>query len=122
MLPALGLEQLNERDRFGRAPLHILANNRKEGTLKAAMIAQLCEARADVNIKGNRGVTPLHKAVATSAELQIRALVHCGADLGERNDSGTTPWDASWNNRRIRELLNQVQAAPGAGVTGEGRF
>ncbi len=122
LLPALGREVLDERNRYGWTALRLLANNAQQGERKAAMITQLVEARADVNVRGNRGGAPLHKACSTAALEQVKALVHNGADCNARNERGTTPWDQTWNNSSVRELMNKLQAARGAGVTGEGRF
>ena len=122
LLPAVEREALDEPNRYGWTALHLLANNAQNGARKAAMITQLVEARADVNVRGRRGATPLHKACATAALEQVKALVHNGADCNARNERGTTPWDQTWNNSSVRELMNKLQAARGAGVTGEGRF
>ena len=106
----------------GWTALHLLANNAQQGERKAAMIAQLAEARADVNVRGNRGATPLHKACATAGLEQAKVLVHHGADCNARDDNGTTPWDQTCNNRELRHFMNTLQAARGHGVTGKGRF
>ncbi len=122
LLPALARETLDEPNRYGWAALRILADNAQNGERKVAMFTQLVEARADVNVRGSRGTTPLHKACATSALEQVRALVRLGGDCNAAGDGGTTPWDQTWNNSSVRELMNKLQAARGAGVTGEGRF
>ena len=114
-------EQLNEKDRWGWSPLHVLANNNVEGVRKAAMIHQIVEAGGDVNILGNRGATPLLKASSTGAMEQVRLLMQIGADPDLPDETGATPWDNAWHNRALANYLNSVQAAPGKGVSGKGR-
>ena len=112
---------VNERDRHGWAPLHILAQNRSNEEEKTNMIAALLDSGADVNLKGNRGATPLFKAASTAAISQARELLAWGADPNEPNDDGATPLDATWANRECRRLILRKGGRKGAGVTGKGR-
>ena len=85
------------------------------------MIRLLCEARADVNIRGNRGATPVFKAASTSALGQLEALLKNGADPNLPNDEGTTPLDACWHNKEVSTFLYRNGGEEGKGVTGKGR-
>ena len=109
------------RNQHGWAPLHILANNNQEGETKAQMIRQIVQARAQVDVVGNRGATPLRKAASTAALSQLRMLMELGADTNYTNDHGTTIYDETWHNSRVRDILDQVLAERGAGVSGVGR-
>ena len=113
--------RIDEFDQYGWAPLHILAQNKDHAQEKCDMIRLLCEARADVNIRGNRGATPLFKAASTSALGQLEALLNCRADPNTPNNEGTTALDATWHNNEVYEFLYRRGGEKGKGVTGKGR-
>ena len=94
MLPVLATPQLDQRDRYGWAPLHMLANNASSGEVKTQMIQQLVRAAADVDVLGNRGATPLHKAAGSAAISQVLMLLQLGADLDAQAAGGRAPRDA----------------------------
>ena len=112
---------VNQKDVHGWAPLHILAQNKSNEEEKCQMIEMLVDSGADVNLKGNRGATPLFKAASTAAISQARELLAWGADPNEPNDDGTTPLDATWANRECKRLLLRKGGRKGEGVTGKGR-
>ena len=112
---------LKVKDRYGWAPLHILAQNKKNAQEKCDMITMLLEARAEVDVRGNRGATPLFKAAGTGASAQAALLLQAGADVNLTNDEGTTAYDASWANAETRAVVQAKGGRKGAGTTGEGR-
>ena len=108
-------ESLHEKDTWGWAPLHILAQNKAHEKDKCDMLSLLLEAEADPTIRGNRGATPLFKAASTAAKSQLQLLLASGVDPNEPNDEGTTPLDASWANRECKQLLVQSGGHKGDG-------
>ena len=112
---------LNDRGTYGWAPLHILAPNKNNAVAKTEMIGLLLDNRADPNIRGNRGATPLFKAAGTAAKSQMVRLLQGGADPNLANEDGVTPLDSTWANRDCREVLSRKGGRKGSGVTGKGR-
>jgi len=55
------------------------------------LIKQLTDSDIDVNVKRNRGETPLHIAARFSYYEVAKLLISNGADVNVRNDSGLTP-------------------------------
>ena len=121
LLPHTTATSLNERGAYGWAPLHILAQNKNNGDDKCEMMRLLLEARADPDVRGRRGATPLFKAAGTAAISQARVLLQYGADVNLANEDGTTPLDATWANRECRDVIRDEGGLKGDGVTGKGR-
>jgi ankyrin repeat protein len=110
---------------------------------KAAMFGEIEPAKqaiadgADVNAKGERGLTPLHFAVVAALDSGdnkvIELLIANGADVNAKDDSGLTPLDsvkrlseAATLVKRLRELQGKTDDIPVAdllrkhgGKTGE---
>ena len=110
---------------------------------KAAMFGEIEPAKqaiadgADVNVKGERGLTPLHFAVVAALDSGdnkvIELLIANGADVNAKDDSGLTPLDsvkrlseAATLVKRLRELQGKTDDIPVAdllrkhgGKTGE---
>ena len=85
------------------------------------MVAQLCQAKADVEVIKKKGATPLMVAAATSQFAQVEALMENGADPNNCDTEGATVLDMAWNNRAMQKTLTDTAARIGAGVSGSGR-
>ena len=116
-------ELVNRKNQYGWAPLHILCSGgrRDSQDARAGMVAQLCEAMADVEVIKRKGVTPLMVAAATSQFAQAEALMLNGADPNNCDTEGATCLDLVWNNRALQQKLTDTAARIGAGVSGSGR-
>ena len=112
---------VNRRNIYDWTPLHILANGGANADARAGMIAQLCQAKADVEARKRNGTTPLMVASATSQFAQAEILMLNGANPNNRDNSGATCRDLSWNNRQMQELLVNTAARLGEGASGVGR-
>ena len=55
------------------------------------LIKQLTDSNIDVNVKRDRGETPLHIAAIFSRYQIAKLLISKGADVNARNDDGFTP-------------------------------
>ena len=66
-------------------PLHYAANTH------ADMIQLLIEHGADVDVRDDKGKTPLHCAAVTANLENMRALLENGADVNAVDDEGNTP-------------------------------
>ena len=113
---------VNAPNKYGWAPLHILANGKDKHGVVGGMVRNLIRARADVAIKRARGMTPLHVAASTGNESVASALMALGADPSQPNDEGTTALDLAWNNRSVYNVLSDAGSAEGVGATGTGRL
>ena len=112
---------MNRKNKYGRAPLHILCSGGHEQQARAGMVAQLCQAKADVEATKKNGTTPLMVASATSELLQAEALMHNGADPNNCDENGATCLDVAWNNQKMQQLLVDTAAELGKGASGAGR-
>ena len=56
-----------------------------------AVVAQLLEARANVNRANNSGATPLFHAARRGYDAVVAQLVRAGADVNRANEGGETP-------------------------------
>ena len=84
------------RNRRGAEPLHAAAVGSPGSAVfkpqaQAATIACLIAAGADPNAGDISGVTPLHRAVRTRCAAAVKTLLDHGADVGRKNNSGSTP-------------------------------
>jgi len=121
--PSRRTDLANRKNRWGWSPLHILCSGGSRNTMdaRAGMVAQLCEAKADVEVIKKKGVTPLMVAAATSQFAQAVALMENGADPNNCDTEGATCLDMAWNNRAMQKTLTDTAARIGAGVSGSGR-
>ncbi len=96
---------------------------------KAAMFGEIEPAKqaiadgADVNAKGERGLTPLHFAVVAALDSGdnkvIELLIANGADVNAKDDSGLTPLDsvkrlseAAAIAKKLRAILGKTDDIP----------
>lgn len=112
---------VNRKNQYGWAPLHILCSGGSQQEARAGMVAQLCQAKADVEVTKKRGTTPLMVAAATSQFAQAETLMLNGADPNNCDTDGATCLDLAWNSREMQELLTTTAARLGAGASGSGR-
>ena len=112
---------VNRRSIYDWTPLHILANGGANADARAGMIAQLCQAKADVEARKRNGTTALGVASATSQFAQAEILMLNGANPNNRDDNGATCLDLAWNNQRMQQLLVDTSAELGRGASGVGR-
>ncbi|XP_052076224.1 serine/threonine-protein phosphatase 6 regulatory ankyrin repeat subunit B-like [Mytilus californianus] len=85
--------QVNEKDDFGRTPLHKACYCKDQDI---SLIAALCENGADTNAKDQDKNTPLHSCVASESEDLIvlavcEILLRYSAKLGKCNNKKRTP-------------------------------
>jgi len=81
------------------APLDMLSTNSTRntalhaalaGATSGALVARLVNAGADVNARGETGITPLHLAASRGDAAICELLIAHGADVTARMDDGTT--------------------------------
>ena len=87
------------------------------------VIKQLIASDIDVNVKRNRGETPLHIAARFSRYEIAKLLISKGADVNARNDDGFTPlhqaaYSFSTGPQKIRTI--ELLIAKGANVNSKG--
>ena len=87
------------------------------------VIKQLIASDIDVNVKRNRGETPLHIAAIFSRYEIAKLLISKGADVNARNDDGFTPlhqaaYSFSTGPQKIRTI--ELLIAKGANVNSKG--
>lgn len=75
------------RNSTGNTPLHAAL----AGATNDALVARLLDAGADVNARGESGITPLHLAASRGNRTLCELLLARGADAGAAMDDGTTP-------------------------------
>ena len=114
----------NDRNQWGWAPLHIVANGKDSFGTRPAMIMSLAHMKAGVEAKrGNQYMTPLHIACSTGHVSGAEALMLSGADPTVANKEGTTCWDlAAKCSDEMVQTLERVAARQGSGATGLGRL
>lgn len=113
------------RNRRGAEPLHYAADGRSSEQPK--VIEFLISHGADPNVVDKSGVAPLHRAVRRRSPEAVRALLDGGANVWQRNGSGSTPLhlavqntgasgsgsdEAHLNQAAIIELLLEHGARP----------
>lgn len=99
---------LEERDKFGRTPLHVAAwfNN------SPAVIRALLDLGANLEAKDPAGNTPLHLAAwFNDTPAVIEALLEAGADRDARDRFGRTPWDYAQDRIALAEAQDDTQLA-----------
>jgi ankyrin repeat protein len=79
------------KNRRGAEPLHYASDgNRLENEAQGEVIEYLLSIGADPNAVDKSGVAPLHRAVRRRSLTAVRALLDGGANLSQRNNSGST--------------------------------
>ncbi len=104
-------EDLEERDRTSRTPLHLAA----AFNTNPAMIRTLRRAGADLEARTATGLTPLHHAaLANDNPAVIDALLDAGADARARDGLGQTPWNYAENRKALQgsSAYRRLQAPP----------
>jgi uncharacterized protein len=82
------LTGVNQLDWHGDCPLHVVA--------RAGRVDDICvllDSGADINAKGDQGMTPLHNAVMNGHVNAICTLRSRGAALSVKDDDGRTALD-----------------------------
>ena len=87
------------------------------------VIKQLIASDIDVNVKRNRGETPLHIAARFSRYEIAKLLISKGADVNARNDDGFTPlhqaaYSFTEGPQKIRTI--ELLISKGANVNSKG--
>merc|ERR1712187_1069650 len=77
-----------------------------------ATARKLIHARANLNIVGQRGLTPLHLAVRSRHELMARILIEAGCDTNVMALGMTAAQFAAKNGMDIEPLLNKGGEGP----------
>jgi ankyrin repeat protein len=90
---------------------------------EAAMFGEIEPAKqaiadgADVNAKGERGLTPLHFAVVAALDSGdnkvIELLIANGADVNAKDDSGLTPLDSVKRLSEVAAITKKLRAIQG---------
>ena len=92
----------------------------KTGNIKA--VKQHLDAGADVNVKNDVGVTPLHWAVYYGHKEIVELLISNGAGMNAKNSTGLTPLDEAIRNEqpKIDDLLRKYGGKTGEELKAEG--
>ncbi len=92
-------EDVAERDRTGRTPLHLAA----AFNANPAMIQALLRAGVDLEARSATGLTPLHHAaMANDNPAVMDALLDAGADARARDGLGQTPWNYAEKRKALQ--------------------
>ena len=77
-----------------------------------AVVAQLLQAKAEIEAKTRAGRTALHLAAANGHEGVVEVLLHANADTKAATNDGETPFQlAKWRGHTaVAEMLQQAQA------------
>jgi len=113
----------SDPNRYGWAPLHMVANGKCQHAIRAGMVTQLVGHNADVEAVRGQGMTPLMMACASGHIAAAHALMACGADPTTQNLEGTSCHDlARRNSRAMVRALEEVGSQQGKGATGSARL
>ena len=108
------------RDRYGRTPLHYVAEDDDDNP---AAVRLLIQYGADVNVRSNGDVTPLHLAASWADNLAIvLVLLEAGANPNAQDADGETPLfyhDNFGLNPEIERALVNAGADPNIHPPGE---
>ena len=103
---------VNARDNSGNALNHATANRMPRAHLiggHKGIVELLIAAGADVNVKNQRGWTPLYDAAIWDRKDIAKLLFDAGADVNAKDNDGKTPLDAAKeeNKNEIADLLRK---------------
>lgn len=107
---------IDQQDDAGNSALHAaIASPENSSTKKLGRIdvfSALLAAGADVNLKSNDGVTPLHEAARSGNSFIIQALLKAGAAVNEKDNDNRSPlcYAVSANNAQAISLLVKAGA------------
>ncbi|KAJ6658530.1 hypothetical protein lerEdw1_019917 [Lerista edwardsae] len=90
----------------GWRPIHLVMGRESEGRALECL-QYLIRKGAEVNVKNQNGVTPLHKAASEGREDCIRVLIEAGADVHAKDAEGQEPIDLCkmWGHRACAKCL-----------------
>ncbi|KAJ3585109.1 hypothetical protein NHX12_013831 [Muraenolepis orangiensis] len=97
LLVEAGLGEVNGGCARGRRPVHMVLSNPPPGSpdTTTACLAYLLDRGADVNVRTDSAVTPLHAAAAQGLLACTEMLVRAGADVRASDVDGHTPLDVA---------------------------
>ena len=103
---------VNARDNSGNALNHATANRMPRADLiggHKGIVELLIAAGADVNVKNQRGRTPLYDAAIWDRKDIAKLLFAAGADVNAKNKRGKTPLDEAikWKHPETADLLRK---------------
>ena len=86
-------------------------------------IKQLTDSNIDVNVKRDRGETPLHIAARFSYYEVAKLLISKGANVNSKGESGGTPLDIAntWGHEPAAAILRKHGAKTGEELKTEGK-
>jgi ankyrin repeat protein len=96
---------LNGRDCFGRAAIHLAVQFGREANAEASTIELLLAKGAEVNAKDKQGNTPLHLAVDTQQDDIVELLLKNGAEVDSINFQGNTPLHLAMTKKQEGKIL-----------------
>eukprot|EP01090_Pellita_catalonica_P004872 TRINITY_DN14680_c0_g1_i1.p1 TRINITY_DN14680_c0_g1~~TRINITY_DN14680_c0_g1_i1.p1 ORF type:complete len:366 (-),score=56.78 TRINITY_DN14680_c0_g1_i1:36-974(-) len=98
----LGNKDVNQKDEFGYAPLHVAAKNNCVKTTR-----YLINNGATINITSNAGYTPLHLAVLSELTQIVKILLLAGADVQKVDNQNNSAVDYALmrDNAELTQLL-----------------
>ncbi|MDA7653433.1 ankyrin repeat domain-containing protein [bacterium] len=114
---------VNARDTSGNALNHATANRMPRAHLiggHKGIVELLIAVGADVNVKNQRGRTPLYDAAIWDRKDIAKLLFDAGADVNAKDNDGKTPLDAAKeeNKNEIEDLLRKKGGKTGKELEG----
>ncbi|XP_054846329.1 ankyrin repeat domain-containing protein 53 [Eublepharis macularius] len=93
----------------GWRPVHLVMN-KESGNRALECLKYLISKSADVNIKNQNGVTPLHKAASEGRTSCVKILIEAGADVHAKDAEGQEPVDLCrmWGHRHCCRYLSSA--------------
>ncbi len=110
MFGGLGPITVHSTTGLGDTPLHVAV---RRGD--AEIVADMLDAGADINVRGETGFTPLHTAVTFDDVAMVELLLGRGASLLNVNDWNESLADtvARRGVRQIVDAFNRARASAG---------